>query len=142
MKLFMGIFLLTLMSVVGCDVIKNLPTNTTGNLFSLNGTWKLTSNTDGKVMVGSTISVYPLAGNAIVNTIINNNYCIRKGDELWKTVKSNSSGGFTNSVLVNACDETTVYKDGNITVLTNDKISLTTYNTLNKTITQTWVRVK
>lgn len=142
MNLFIGFLTLTLISITGCDAIKNLPTNTTGNLFSLNGTWKLINTSDGKSMVGSTISVYPLAGNAILNIVNNNTYCVRKGDEMWKTVKSNGNGGFTNSVLITACNETTVYKDGSITVLTNDKISLITSNTLNKTITQTWERVK
>ena len=36
-----------------CDTIKNLPTNTSGGLFSLNGNWKLASTTDNNAQVGT-----------------------------------------------------------------------------------------
>ncbi len=127
---------------VGCDAIKNLPTNTTGTLFSLNGSWKLKSTSEGSNLVGTIITVYPLAGNAIVKTITNNNNCIRKNDELWKSVKSNSAGGFNHTLLVTACNDATVYKDGTITVISNDKININSYTASNKPLTQNWERVK
>ena len=47
---FTGIaFMLVLL--VGCDVIKGLPTNTTGGLFSLNGSWKMESSSENKMRV-------------------------------------------------------------------------------------------
>lgn len=141
------IYLATAISIaslvaVSCDTLKSLPTNTTGGLFSLNGTWKLSATSEGNAMVGSTIVVYPIVGNATVKTIANNNYCTRQGDELWKNVKSNGSGGFGISTLVSACNGTTVYKNGSITVLTNDKVTLSSSTTTNAVLTQTWERVK
>ena len=127
---------------MACDTLQNLPTNTTGNLFSLNGFWKLSSTNDGNALVGSTITVYPLAGNAVVKSISNNTYCIRKNDEMWKTVKSNGVGGFNNSVLVLACNDASVYKDGVITVVNNNKITLNSTTSNNKPLIQTWERVK
>ena len=127
---------------VSCDTLKSLPTNTTGGLFSLNGTWRLKATSEGNALVGSTIAVYPVVGNASVKTISNNTYCVRQGDELWKAVKSNESGGFTISALVSACNGTTVYKDGSITVLTNDKVTVISNTTANTVLTQTWERVR
>ncbi len=127
---------------MACDTLQNLPTNTTGNLFSLNGSWKLSSTNDGNALVGSTITVYPLAGNAVVKSIANNTYCIRKNDEMWKTVKSNGGGGFTISSLVSACNDATVYKDGAITVVANDKITVNSLTINNKPLIQTWLRSK
>lgn len=134
--------LITLVLGIACDTLQNLPTNTTGNLFSLNGTWKLSTSNDANALAGSTITVYPLAGNAVVKSIANNTYCIRKNDEMWKTVKSNGSGGFTISVLVSACNDATVYKEGIITVVTNDKITVNGSTVNNKPLIQTWERVK
>jgi hypothetical protein len=132
----------TLILGVGCDAIKNLPTNTTGTLFSLNGSWKLASSSEGNNLVGSIITVYPLAGNALVKTIANSNNCIRKNDELWKSVKANATSGFTNSVLVAGCNDAPVYKEGVITVVTNDKITINSLTAINKPLNQTWERVK
>ena len=125
-----------------CETLKSLPTNTTGGLFSLNGTWRLTSTTDGNAMVGTTISVVPVVGNASVKTLANNTYCVRQNDDLWKSVKSNGAGGFTISALVSACNGSTIYKEAVITVVTNDRISVSGTAANNKELVQAWERVK
>lgn len=125
-----------------CDTIKSLPTNTTGGLFSLNGTWKLTSTTDRNSLVGTTISVVPVVGSGTIKTLANNTYCLREKDELWTGVKSNGAGGFTINALVSACNGSTIYKEGTITVVTNERISVTTKTANNAEMTQSWQRVK
>ncbi len=136
------IFLFTVLFFTNCDTIKNLPTNTTGGLFSLNGTWRLATNSDSHAMEGSTITVYPVVGNGTVKTIANNTYCVKAGDEIWKNVKGNNSGGFTSSNLVNACNGTTVYKDGQISIVNNDEVTVSCTNSNGAVLTQTWMRQK
>ena len=134
--------LVTLFILSSCDAIKNLPTNTTGGVFSLNEAWRLTSPTDNNAMSGTTITVYPVVGNATVKTIGNNIYCVRDGDQLWKSVKSNGSGGFTISNLVTACNGTTTFKEGTIAVVNNDQVTVTTRTATNSELIQAWERVK
>jgi hypothetical protein len=139
---FALIMMMVAVLVSSCDTIKNLPTNTTGGLFSLNGTWRLSSTTDGTSMVGTTITVYPLVGNAAVKTLANNTYCIRENDQVWKSVKGNGAGGFTLKTLVSACNGTTVYNDGTVAVVNNEKITVTTRTATNTELVQAWDRVK
>jgi hypothetical protein len=134
--------MLAIMVISSCDTIKNLPTNTTGGLFSLNGTWKLTSTSDNNALVGSTITVYPVVGNAVVKSINNNTYCVRENDPIWKSVKGNGAGGFSISTLVNGCNGTTVYKDGTISIVTADKVTVTSRTSGNTELVQAWDRVK
>ena len=134
--------IITVLILSSCDAIKNLPTNTTGGVFSLNGTWRLTSSTDNNAMAGTTIVVYPVVGNAAVKTVANNTYCVREGDQFWKSVKSNGSGGFTISNLVSACNGTTTFKEGTIAVVSNDQITVTTRTASNSELIQAWERVK
>jgi hypothetical protein len=129
-------------TITSCDTLKSIPTNTTGGLFSLNGTWRLTSTTDANAMVGTTIAVYPVVGNASAKTIENNTYCIRENDAVWKSVKGNGAGGFTISALVSACNGTTVYKEATIAVATTDKITVSTRTATNTELVQAWERVK
>lgn len=136
------IILIVTIAVSSCDTIKNLPTNTTGGLFSLNGTWKLSSTNDNNALVGTTITVYPVVGNALVKTINNNTYCLRENDPIWRSVKGNGSGGFSISALVNGCNGTTVYKDGTVSVVTADKITVTSRTSGNTELVQAWDRVK
>jgi hypothetical protein len=138
--LLSGIFSLILL--VGCDTIQNLPTNTTGGVFSLNGTWKLSSTTDNNAMVGSTIVVYPVVGNATVKSLSNNTYCVRDNDEFWKSIKKNGSGGFTISALAGACSGSPSYMDGTISVVNNDEIAVSTRTAGNSELVQKWNRVK
>jgi hypothetical protein len=135
------ILLVSISVLISCDTIKSIPTNTTGGLFSLNGTWKLTSTTDANAMVGTTVTVLPVRGSATAKTVENNTYCVRTNDVVWKSVKSNGAGGFTTSVLVSACNGT-VYNDGTIGVATNDKITVSTRTATNTELVQAWERVK
>jgi hypothetical protein len=125
-----------------CDTLKSIPTNTTGGLFSLNGTWQLTASSDNSAMTGTIIVVLPVLGNASVKTLANNTYCVRENDAYWKTIKPNGNGGFTLSNLVSACNGTPVYKDGTISVVNTDKISVTTRTSTNSELIQAWDRVK
>ena len=128
-------------SLVGCDTIKNLPTNTTGGLFSLNGTWRLNATTDTKALEGSTITVYPIVGNGTLKTIQNNTYCVKEGEAIWKSLKTNAAGGFTLSTLVGACNGTIVYRDANLSVISNDEVSVTTRTAAGSELIQQWKRV-
>ncbi len=135
-----GILLIVLV-IAGCETIKNLPTNTTGGLFSLNGSWKLNATTDDKALVGTIITVYPVVGNGSLKTIQNNTYCVKEGDLLWNNVKSNGAGGFSLSSLVSACDGKTVTRDALLTVINNDEVSVTTRTASGSELIQQWKRV-
>jgi hypothetical protein len=93
-------------------------------------------------MVGTTISVYPVVGNASAKKIENNTYCVRENDAVWKSVKGNGAGGFTLSSLVSACNGSTVYHDAMINVASTDKITVTTKTATNSELVQAWERVK
>lgn len=144
MKLFRAAIGLAMMALVvtSCETLQNLPTNTTGNVFSLNGQWKLTSTTDNNAMVGTVVQVYPIVGNATVKTIANNTYCVRNNDELWRSVKSNGAGGFTISNLSSACNGSVVYNDGTVSVVKPDEIVVTSRTSGNSELVQRWARVK
>jgi hypothetical protein len=124
-----------------CDTIKNLPTNTSGGLFSLNGNWKLSSTTDNNAQIGTVVTVAPAIASAFVKTFENNSYCYRANDEAWRSLSSRPSGGFIIQSLASACNGTAVYKAGEITVLTNDQVRVTTKTITDATLTQEWTRV-
>ena len=124
-----------------CETIKNLPTNTSGGLFSLNGNWKLLSTTDNNAQVGTIVTVAPAIASAFVKTFENNSYCYRTSDEAWRSLSSRPNGGFTIQSLASACNGTTIYKAGEITVLTNDKIRITTKTGTDANLVQEWNRV-
>ena len=128
--------------LTSCEALQNLPTNTTGGAFSLNGTWRLNSSSQSNAMVGSTIAVLPIAANASLKTIANNTYCARENDVLWRGIKSNGAGGFTLTTLVNACNGSTVYNDATVTVVNADQITVTTRTATNSELIQDWRRVK
>jgi hypothetical protein len=131
---------LLVVGLVSCDTLSTLPTNTTG-VFSLNGSWKMTSTTDNTAMVGTVIQVYPVVGNASIKTLANNTYCLRDSDQFWQKVKSNGTG-FNISALVGACNGTATYMDGTISVVNNDNIIVTTRTAGNSELVQKWERVK
>lgn len=125
-----------------CETIKNLPTNTSGGVFSLNGQWQLTSSTDSRNMEGTVVSVVPGFNDATVRTLpTNNTYCVRERDAMWRTVKSDNAGGFVTDVLVNACTGSPVYMAGTITVLNSNEIRVRTTTANNTELLQTWRRV-
>jgi hypothetical protein len=137
----LSIFFTLGLAITSCETLQNLPTNTTGGVFSLNGNWQLTSTNDNNAMVGSTITVYPVVGNGTIKTISNNTYCIREQDELWRSVKSNGAGAFTVNTLVNACNGSTVYKDGIINVVNNNEVTVSTRTAGNTELIQRWTRI-
>lgn len=142
--LFRKAFFITMIAIAGssCNAIKSIPTNTTGGLFSLNGSWQLSSTTDGTALTGTTISVLPVVGNAGIKTIANNTYCLRVNDQIWKSIKANNAGGFTISTLVSACNGNAVYKEGTIAVVNDNKITVTSRTATNSELIQAWERVK
>lgn len=124
-----------------CDTLKNLPTNTSGGVFSLNGQWQLTSSTDNRGMEGAVVSVVPGFSEATVRTLpTNNSYCVRERDAMWRTIKSDQNGGFLTEVLVGACTGSPVYKAATITVLTNDEIRIKSTTANNVELLQTYKR--
>lgn len=124
-----------------CETIKNLPTNTSGGIFSLNGSWRLTASTDNNAQVGTVVTVTPAIASAFVKTFENNSYCYRTNDEAWKSLNSRPNGGFTIQSLASACNSTAVYKSGEITVLTNDQVRVNTKTVADIGLIQEWTRV-
>jgi hypothetical protein len=124
-----------------CDTLKNLPTNTSGGLFSLNGNWQLASTTDGNAMQGTVVQIVPGFSEATARTLNNNTYCLRDKDVVWRSLKSSGSGVFTIDNLVSACNGTGLYKPATITVLTNDEITIKGSTATSAELVQTWRRV-
>ncbi len=124
-----------------CDTLKNLPTNTSGGLFSLNGNWQLASTTDGNAMQGTVVQIVPGFSEATARTLNNNTYCLRDKDVVWRSLKSSGSGVFTIDNLVSACNGTVLYKPATITVLTNDEITIKGSTATSAELVQTWRRV-
>jgi hypothetical protein len=124
-----------------CDTIKNLPTNTSGGLFSLNGSWKLSTTTDNNAQVGTVVTVTPAIASAFVKTFENNTYCYRVSDEAWKSLSSRATGGFTIQSLSTACNGTAIYKAGEITILTNNQVRVTSKTSTDANLVQEWTRV-
>ena len=126
---------------VGCDELKKLPTNTSGGIFSLNGSWQLASTNDNNSLSGSVVTVFPGIADGSVKSLSNNNLCLRQNDILWKGVKSTGSGAFSLNNLVDACNNQTLYKTATITVLTNEEIRIAGQNSQGKELIQTWKRI-
>lgn len=124
-----------------CDTIKNLPTNTSGGIFSLNGNWKLVSTTDNNAQTGTIVTVSPAIASGFVKSVENNSYCYRATDEAWKSLSSKSGGGFTINHLASACNGSMVYKSGEITVLTNSQIRINAKTVTDAALVQEWTRV-
>lgn len=124
-----------------CDTLKSIPTNTSGGLFSLNGSWQLSTTTDNKAMEGTVVQVVPGVADATVRTLSNNTYCLRERDQAWRNIKAGDAGVFSIDMLVNACNGTALYKPATITVLTNDEIRVKGSTTSSAELIQTWRRV-
>src|SRR6478672_6241220 len=125
MKRLLVLLIVIASAFTACDVINNLPTNTSGGFFSLNGTWTLTSTNEGSALSGSTITVLPVTGNATFTTLSNNTYCAREKDALWKDIKSTGSGVFSVNALATACNNSTLYRAATITVINTDQVRVT-----------------
>lgn len=133
--------LLIVILLGGCDVIKKLPTNTTGGVFSLNGNWRMESSNDNNALTGTTVSVYPISGEGIITLLQNNTYCIRTNDVMWKNIVSATNGGFTVNSLSNSCTGSLVYKPSSLSVITNNEVRLNGTTTSGTTLVQTWRRI-
>ena len=124
-----------------CDTLKNIPTNTSGGLFSLNGNWQLVNTTDNKAMEGTVVQVVPGVADGVAKTLSNNTYCLRERDQAWRNIKSGDAGVFAIDILVNACSGTTLYKPATVTVLTNEEIRIKGSTANSAELIQTWKRV-
>lgn len=140
-KIILSILTGLLLFFTACDTVKKFPTNTSGGLFSLNGSWKLTTTTDNNAQVGTIVSVAPAIASGFVTNLENNSYCYRSGDEAWKIISVKINGGFTIKLLTSACNASTVYKEGEITVLTNDMIRINSKNNVEQPLVQEWARI-
>jgi len=124
-----------------CETLKSLPTNTSGGIFSLNGSWRLATTSDANAQVGTVVTVSPAISSAFVKSLANNIYCYRISDEAWRSISAQNGGGFSINFLVSACNNTVVYKTGEITVFTNNQIRINTKTLTDVTLTQEWTRV-
>lgn len=124
-----------------CDTLKSIPTNTSGGLFSLNGSWQLVSTTDNRAMEGTVVQVVPGVADGTVRTLSNNTYCLRERDQAWRNIKAGDAGVFSIDMLVNACNGTPLYKLATVTVLTNEEIRIKGSTATSAELIQTWKRV-
>ena len=137
--LFFSIAMVTIFTQ--CDTLKNLPTNTSGGVFSLNGSWQLATSNDNRAMEGTIVSVVPGVADATVRTLANNTYCVRERDVLWRNLKNLQGGSFSLDNLVSACTGNPIYEQATLTVLTNDEIKITSRTNTGIELMQTWRRV-
>lgn len=132
--------LLAFLFLAGCDTISNLPTNTSGGIFSLNGNWELTSNNQ-KELEGTVITVFPAVSDGTIKNLVTNNRCLRQGDVMWRNINSQSGGGFKLDLLVNACNNSQVYRSGTLVVISNDEVRLNVKDVMENDISHTYKRV-
>lgn len=123
-----------------CNTLQNIPTNTTGSLFSLNGAWSLASSTDNSAQVGTVVQVFPGVTTGTVRSIGNNNYCLRERDAVWRNLSAKEAGVFSLETMVNACSGNTVYKPARLTAISNDEIRITGQTADSKELVQVWRR--
>lgn len=127
---------------MSCDTIKQV-TNSTGTGFSLNGKWKLISNSPENALVGSVVSVTSFVAEGKLVTLQNNSQCYRENDIKWKDVKAQTNGTFNiNNLLSNCSSGDLNYQPAIIEVVTNDQIKITGKNVAGADNVQTWDRVK
>ena len=136
--LFLSVVIVTLFTQ--CETLQTLPTNTSGGLFSLNGSWSLSSNSDNSSMVGTVVQVIPGVSTGTVRSIGNNNYCLRERDAMWRGLNARTGGGFNLELLVGACNGNTTYKPATVTSISNDEIRVTSETTDGKELTQVYRR--
>ena len=125
-----------------CDTLKSIPTNTSGGIFSLNGSWQLVTNTDNNTMAGTVVQVFPAITDATIKTLANNNYCLRERDVAWRNLKSLPGGTFSLETVVNACSGSAVYKPATLTAVNNDEIRIISQTLNNVEMVQTWQRAR
>ncbi len=141
MKKYFFVLLAAIFFLAGCETLNKIPTNTSGGIFSLNGTWRLDVTNDNNALVGTTVSVFPGIVDGTITTLSNNTYCLRERDVLWRSLKALSAGGFTFENLVNSCNNATVYRAAMITNIKNDEIRINGQKDVGGELIQTWKRV-
>jgi hypothetical protein len=142
MKRYVLFFCIAIVTIfTQCDTLKNLPTNTSGGLFSLNGSWQLSGSNDNRAMEGTVVSIVPGVADASVRTLANNTYCLRDRDVLWKNLKNQQTGSFTLDNLVSACTGNPIYTQATLSVLNNDEIRVSGRTNTGTELLQTWRRV-
>ncbi len=139
MKLLKIIVLLFIgINLAGCEAMQKA-TNSTGSAFSLTGKWTLKSNTPENVLVGSVVTVTPLLSEGRLTTMNGTGNCFRQNDVLWKSIASDSQGGFTISNLVSGCSGLN-FQPANIYVVNANEIRVTGKNASGQELTQVWQR--
>ena len=127
--------------IAGCDTLNKIPTNTTGGVFSLNGSWSLNTTNDVIAEQGTVITVLPVIGTGSAKTLVNNTYCYREGDVVWKDLKTLQTGGFTLNQLAGACNGTSIYKAATITIENNNMVKVNSKTVAGADLVQEWKRL-
>lgn len=122
-----------------CESLRNIPTNTSGGLFSLNGSWQLFTSSDNRAMEGTIVSVVPGFNEATVRTLNNNTYCVRERDAMWRNIRAGEAETFSIDLLVTNCTGT-LYKPATITVINSNEIRVTGHTAMSTELVQTWRR--
>lgn len=127
-------------SLFSCDTIQKA-TNSTGGVFSLTGTWELTSNTPENKLTGSKVTVAPFLAEGTFTTLLNNTQCYRANDVKWKNIATDNNGGFTINNLLSNCNSATLnYQPATIFVVNSNEIRLSGKNVDGVDNVQTWKR--
>lgn len=138
-KLFTFLFLI--ISLISCETLKNA-SNSTGNVFSLNGQWELESSTPENTLIGSRVTVTPFISEGKITLLKNNTQCYRENDLKWKNISSDKNGGFTiNNLLSNCAGGNLNYQPAAMFVMNSNQIRVTGRNLNNQDNVQVWKRV-
>lgn len=134
---------LTALIMAACKSSRNSSEKLPVGIDLLGGKWKLVSSSDGNALAGSTITVFPSSTEGIIDTLRNNEYCVRPTDVIWKDITTTTSrNAFSIGSLSNSCVSSMVYKPAMIVLTTDDEIKLTGTNPAGTGMVQTWSRLK
>ncbi len=123
-----------------CDTLKKT-SNSTGTVFSLNGEWELTANSENS-LIGSSVVVFPFIPEAKFKKLVNNTQCFRETDMKWKNIATDNNGGFTLNNLLSACTGgTPQYLPAALLVVSANEIKVNGKNAVGQNTSQTWKRI-
>ena len=132
-----------LIAFTSCDTLQQATNTTGGALFSLNGNWRLGSNTPDNTLINSVVTVSPLVSDGVLSTVANNSQCYREKDILWRNIKSNNNGGYTLETLISNCSSGSLnYMGASIYVVNSNEIRVTGVNASGQQSVQTWTRIR
>ena len=136
-----NIFLfLAIITLFSCDTIKKT-SNSTGTVFSLNGEWELTANSENS-LIGSSVLVYPFVQDAKFKKLMNNTQCFRETDVKWKNIATDNNGGFTINNLQSSCTGGSAqYLPAAVIVVNANEIKINGRNGAGDNGSQTWKRI-